>query len=119
MEEISNNIKKVKEAFSIADDTYDKYFTLCEKIIIDKILDNINCEELPERLNSLVVEFLINEYVSNQDGIGKGTTVVASASDVNQSVSFSNTTLSNINNQADIFLDNNELILSGYRKIRW
>lgn len=117
--ELSANVQAVKDGLSITDETFDNYLTLCENIITPKILDNINQEELPERLNSLIQEFLINQYTLNQDGAGKGTTVVSSASDNGQSVSFSNVGMENIKKNADDFLEDNEMSLCAYRKIRW
>lgn len=117
--ELSDNVKAVKEGYSIAEDTFDNYLTLCENIITPKILDNINCNEIPERLNSLIQEFLMIQYTQNQDGIGKGTTIVSGASDNGQSVSFSNIGIDTIKRNADTFLDENEISLCAYRKPRW
>lgn len=114
-----NNVQVVKEAYSITDDTFDKYLTICENIITPKILDNINDDKIPERLNSLIQEFLMTQYTQNQDGVGKGTTIVSSASDNGQSVNFSNIGIDNIKRNADTFLDENEISLCSYRKPRW
>lgn len=117
---MSDNINKVKEILSILDDKLDNYLKFCEKNIIDKILDMCNIETIPERLNSLIQEFLIEQYNLNKEGIGEGKRQVSSASDINQSVTFEIIGgASSIAQNVDEFLDRNMDILVAYRKMRW
>ena len=117
---MSDNIIKVKEILNIIDSKLDNYLEFCEKNITDKILDRCNIENIPKRLNSLVQEFLIEQYKLNEDGILEGKKQVSSASDNGQTVSFQ--TIGGVNSMsknADSFLDRNIDILIAYRKIRW
>lgn len=117
---MSENIEKVKEILNIQDDKLDNYLKFCENNIIDKILDRCHIEIVPKRLNSLIQEFLIEQYNINKEGIGEGKQQVSSASDNGQSVNFQ--TVGGINamsQNVDEFLDRNMNTLIAYRKIRW
>lgn len=114
------NVNKVKEILNIQDDKLDNYLEFCEQNITDKILDRCHIETIPERLNSLIQEFLIEQYNINKDGIGKGVKEVSSASDNGQSVSFKTIGgSSSMSKNVDEFLDRNMSTLVKYRKMRW
>lgn len=120
LENTSDNIKQVKKILGIADTKLDNYLEFCEKNITDKILDRCNIETIPERLNSLIQEFLIEQYNLNKEGIGEGKKQVSSASDNGQSVSFQTVGgASSMSKNADSFLDRNIATLVAYRKMRW
>lgn len=117
---ISENVKEVKKVLNIQDDKLDNYLIFCEKNITNKILDRCNIDKIQERLNSLIQEFLIEQYNINKEGIGEGKKQVSSASDNGQSVNFQ--TVGGINamsQNVDEFLDRNMNTLVAYRKIRW
>ena len=119
-EEIITNINKVKEILNIQDDKLDSYLEFCETNITDKILDRCNVEIVPERLNSLIQEFLIEQYNLNKEGIGEGKNQISSASDNGQSVSFQTVGgASSMSKNVDEFLDRNMATLVKYRKMRW
>ena len=115
---ISENIKEIKEILNITDDKLDNYLIFCEKNITDKILDRCHIETIPERLNSLIQEFLMEQYNLNKDGIGEGKKEVSSASDNGQTVSFQNIGgSSSMSKNVDEFLDRNMSTLIKYRKM--
>lgn len=117
---MSENLNKVKEILNINDSKLDKYLEFCEKNVIDKILDRCHIEIVPERLNSLIQEFLIEQYTLNKNGIGEGEKQVSSASDNGQSVSFKIVGGTNSMSQnVDEFLDRNMSTLIKYRKVGW
>lgn len=115
---ISENIKKVKEILNITDNKLDNYLMFCEKNITDKILDRCHIETIPERLNSLIQEFLMEQYNLNKEGIGEGKKEVSSASDNGQTVNFQNIGgSSSMSKNVDEFLDRNMSTLIKYRKM--
>lgn len=117
---MSDNINKVKEILDITDNKLDSYLEFCEKNITDKILDRCNIEAIPERLNSLIQEFLIEQYNLNREGIGEGKKQVSSASDNGQSVNFQIVGgVNSMSKNVDEFLDRNMPTLVKYRKMRW
>ncbi len=117
---MSDNIKKIKEILNIQDDKLDNYLKFCEKNVSDKILDRCNIETIPERLNSLIQEFLIEQYKLNEDGILEGKKQVSSASDNGQTVNFQTVGgASSMSQNVNEFLDRNMSTLVKYRKIRW
>lgn len=117
---MSDNVNKVKEILNIQDDKLDNYLMFCEKNITDKILDRCHIETIPERLNSLIQEFLLEQYKLNENGILEGKKQVSSASDNGQTVQFQIVGgLSSVAKSADSFLDKNMDSLVAYRKIRW
>ena len=117
---MSDNVNEIKKILDIADDKLDNYLKFCEKNITDKILDRCNINTIPERLNSLIQEFLIEQYNLNKEGIGEGKKQVSSVSDVNQSVSFQTIGgASEMSKNAEEFLDKNMSTLVAYRKMRW
>lgn len=117
---MSDNVEKVKKILNVTDAKLDNYLEFCETNITDKILDRCHIETMPERLNSLIQEFLIEQYNLNKDGIGEGKTEVSSASDNGQSVSFKTVGgVSSMSKNADEFLDRNMATLITYRKMRW
>lgn len=114
------NITKVKEILNITDKKLDNYLEFCEKNITDKILDRCHIENIPERLNSLIQEFLIEQYILNKDGIGEGKKQVSGASDNGQSVNFQTVGgASSMSKNAEEFLNRNMSTLVSYRKMRW
>lgn len=116
---MSENIKKIKEILNISDDKLDSFLKFCEENIINKILGRCNIETIPEKLNTLIQEFLIEQYNLNQDGIGKGKIEVSSASDNGQSVNFKVVGgTSSMSKTCDEFLDKNMKTLIAYRKMR-
>lgn len=117
---MSNNIKTVKEILNVTDTKLDSYLEFCEKNITDKILDRCHIETISERLNSLIQEFLIEQYKLNESGILEGKKQVSSASDNGQTVSFQTVGgISSVSKNANEFLDKNMTILVAYRKMRW
>ena len=117
---MSDNVNKVKEILNIIDSELDSYLEFCEKNITDKILDRCNIETIPERLNSLIQEFLIEQYNLNKEGIGEGKKQVSSASDNGQSVNFQVVGgVSSMSKNIDEILDRNMATLVKYRKMRW
>lgn len=115
-----DNVNKVKEILNITDDKLDNYLKFCEQNITDKILDRCHIETIPERLNSLIQEFLIEQYNLNKEGIGEGKKQVSSASDNGQSVNFQIVGgASSMSKNVDEFLDRNMATLVKYRKMRW
>lgn len=117
---MKDNVSEVKEMLSIRDASLLDYLMFCERNIKDKILDRCNIEEVPERLNSLIQEFLIEQYNLNKDGIGEGKKQVSSVSDNGQSVNFQ--TIGGVNSMSknvDEFLDRNMKTLVRYRKLGW
>lgn len=117
---MSENVNKVKEILNVIDDEIDNYLEFCEKNISDKILDRCHIDTIPERLNSLIQEFLIEQYNLNKEGIGEGKRQVSSASDNGQSASFQIIGgASSMSKNVDEFLDRNMSTLIKYRKIGW
>lgn len=117
---MSENVKKVKEILSVTDKKLDNYLEFCEKNITDKILDRCHIEEIPERLNSLIQEFLIEQYKLNESGILEGKKQVSSASDNGQTVQFQIIGgASSLSKNSEEFLDRNMSTLVKYRKMRW
>lgn len=117
---MSENLKKVKEILNITDDKLDKYLDFCENNIKDKISDRCHIETIPQRLNSLIQEFLIEQYNLNKEGIGEGKKQVSGASDNGQSASFQIIGgASSMSKNVDEFLDRNMSTLIKYRKIGW
>lgn len=115
-----DNVKKAKEILNIQDNKLDNYLMFCEQNIADKILDRCNIGTIPERLNSLIQEFLIEQYKLNENGILEGKKQVSSASDNGQTVQFQIIGgASAISKNAEEFLDRNISTLVAYRKIRW
>lgn len=115
-----NNVDNVKKILNIADTKLDNYLEFCEKNITNKILDRCNIETIPERLNSLIQEFLIEQYNLNKEGIGEGKIQVSGASDNGQTVQFQTVGgASAMSKNANDFLDRNMSTLVAYRKMRW
>lgn len=115
-----DNVKEVKQILNITDNKLDSYLKFCEKNILDKILDRCHIEIIPERLNSLIQEFLIEQYNLNKEGVGEGKQQVSSASDNGQSVSFQVVGgVSSMSQNVDEFLDRNMATLVKYRKVVW
>lgn len=115
-----DNVKEVKQILNITDDKLDNYLKFCEKNISDKILDRCHIETIPERLNSLIQEFLIEQYNLNKEGVGEGKKQVSSASDNGQTVSFQVVGgVNSMSKNVDEFLDRNMVTLVKYRKVEW
>lgn len=115
-----DNVKKVKQILNITDGKLDSYLKFCEKNISDKILDRCHIEIIPERLNSLIQEFLIEQYNLNKEGVGEGKKQVSSASDNGQSVNFQVVGgVNSMSQNVDEFLDRNMATLVKYRKVEW
>lgn len=115
-----DNVEEVKEILNITDSEIDKYLRFCEKNISEKILDRCHIETIPERLNSLIQEFLIEQYNINKEGVGEGKKQVSSASDNGQSVNFQVVGGANsMSKNVDEFLDRNMATLVKYRKVVW
>lgn len=117
---MSNNVNQVKEILNITNTKLDSYLEFCENNITNKILDYCNINEIPERLNSLIQEFLIEQYNLNQNGIGEGKQEITSVKDKEQTVSFQNIGgASSMSKNAEQFLNKNISSLVVYRKLRW
>ena len=117
---MSDNVKKVKEILDITDEKLDKYLIFCEQVITDEILDRCTIEDIPERLNSLIQEFLIGQYNLNKNGIGEGIKQVSSASDNGQTVNFETIGgAEKIKKNAKEFADDNIARIVAYRRMRW
>lgn len=119
-QELTTNVSEVKKILNIQDDKLDNYLKFCEKNITDKLLDRCHIETTPERLNSLIQEFLIEQYNLNKEGIGEGKKEASSASDNKQTVQFQIIGgASSMSKNVDEFLDRNMATLVKYRKMRW
>jgi len=117
---MSDNVNKVKEILDIQDEKLDSYLEFCENNITDKILDRCHIVIIPERLNSLIQEFLIEQYKLNENGILEGKKEVSSVKDREQTVNFQTTGgTATVSKNANQFLDRNMDSLIAYRKIRW
>lgn len=115
---MKNNVIEIGEILDIKDAKLLKYLDFCEKNIKDKILDRCNIEDIPEKLNSLIQEFLIEQYNLNKDGVGEGKKEVTNVSDNGQSVSFKTIGgASLMSKNVDEFLDRNMKTLVRYRKL--
>lgn len=115
---MSENLKEVKIILNITDSKLDNYLGFCEQNIKDKILDRCHIEEIPDRLNSLIQEFLLEQYNLNKDGIGEGKKQVSSASDNGQTVNFQTVGGAySMSKDVDEFLDRNMTTLIKYRKL--
>ena len=120
MAELSKNIIAVKGILVIEDTNLDKFLEFCELNISNKIRGFCNIDTIPERLNSLIQEFLIEQYNLNKEGIGQGKLEVSSASDNGQSVSFKTVGgVSSMSKNVDEFIERNAITLVSYRKMRW
>jgi len=116
---MTENVLEVSKILNISNTEINKFLEFCEKNITDKILDRCNIETIPERLNALIQEFLIEQYNLNKEGIGKGIKQVTNASDNGQSVNFQ--IIGGVNSMAknaEEFLDRNMTTLISYRKMR-
>ncbi len=117
---MSENLKAISKFISIDNYEIQKFLEFCEKNIIDKILDRCNIDTIPDRLNSLIQEFLIEQYTLNKEGVGKGLKEVSSVSDNGQSATFNVIGgATAVSKNVDEFLDRNMKTLVAYRKIRW
>lgn len=117
---MSDNTKKVKEILNIQNDKLDNYLEFCEQNITDKILDRCNIDTIPERLNSLIQEFLIEQYKLNENGVLEGKKEISNVKDREQTVQFQIIGgVSSVSKNADSFLDKNMSFLIAYRKMRW
>lgn len=115
---MSENIEIIKEILNIRDYKLDTFLEFCENTIINKILDRCHIESIPERLNTLIQEFLVEQYKLNKDGIGEGKIEVSSASDNGQIVNFKVVGgISSMSKNADEFLDRNMKSLVAYRRM--
>ena len=116
---MSENIKVVKEILNINEDNFDNFFAMIETSITNKIYDRCNIDTIPDRLNTLIQEFLLEQYNLNKEGIGKAQKQVVSASDNGQTVTFESVGGSNnVSKNVDEFLDRNIKSLIAYRKMR-
>lgn len=117
---MTDNVEEVKGILNIKDSKIDNYLRFCEKNISEKILDRCHIETIPERLNSLIQEFLIEQYNINKEGVGEGKKQVSSASDNGQSVNFQVVGgVNSMSKNVDEFLDRNMATLVKYRKVVW
>ena len=117
---MTDNVEEVKEILNIKDSKIDNYLRFCEKNISEKILDRCHIETIPERLNSLIQEFFIEQYNINKVGVGEGKKQVSSASDNGQSVNFQVVGgVNSMSKNVDEFLDRNMATLVKYRKVVW
>lgn len=116
---MSENIKYLENIIDI-DFSTEMYLEFCEKNITNKILDRCHIETIPERLNTLIQEFLIEQYNLNKKGIGESKQIVSSVSDNGQTVSFETVGgIKFVSKNAEEFLDKNMSTLIKYRKIGW
>ena len=117
---MSENLKEILKFLCVDNYEIEKFLEFCEKNITDKILDRCNIDTIPDRLNSLIQEFLIEQYNLNKECIGKVVKEVSSVSDNGQSATFNvvgGATV--VSKNVDEFLDRNMKTLVAYRKIRW
>ena len=117
---MSENLNKIKEVLATNSIELDSYLEFCEENITNKILDVCNIAVIPDRLNMLIQEFLLEQYNLNKEGLGKGIKEVSGVSDNGQSISFktvggASSLATNIND----FLNRNLSIINQYRKLRW
>lgn len=117
---MTENVQKVEEILNIVDSHLEDYLEFCEDLITNEILDRCHIETIPKRLNSIIKEFLIEQYNFNKEGIGEGKKQVSSVSDNGQTVNFefiggADSLSKNVNE----FLDRKMATLVKYRKIGW
>ena len=90
------------------------------KEVEEKKEDRCHINTIPKRLNSLIQEFLIEQYKLNEDGILECKKQISSVSDNRQTVQFENIGgLTYVSKSADEFLDKNMTTLVKYRRMRW
>lgn len=117
---MSENLKIISNFINIENYEIEKFLEFCEKNITNKILDRCHIEAIPERLNTLIQEFLIEQYNLNKNGIGEAKQEVSSVSDNGQTVSFETVGgIKFVSKNAEEFLDKNMATLVKYRKIGW
>lgn len=117
---MSKNVDEIRKILRIENELIVPYLEFCEENIKNKILERCNIEIIPDKLNTLIQEFLIEQYTLNKEGIGEGKKQISSVSDNNQTVSFQTVGgLSNVSKNVNEFLDKNMSQLVTYRKIRW
>lgn len=115
-----NNLDEVRNKFLILDTELVNYLTLCEQRLTDAIMDFCNIDKIPDRLNSLIQQFLTDQYELNKDGVGEGKTIVTSATDNGQSVGLKNVGgVESLSKDVAEFISRNEDSLLPYRKMRW
>lgn len=116
---MSKNIEAVKLILEIPDAKLDKFLEFCELSVSNKIKDFCNIDEIPERLNTTIQEFLIEQYNLNKNGIGEGKMEATSASDNGQAVNFKIVGGANsMSKNVDEFIARKEETLVSYRKMR-
>ena len=114
---MSDNIKYLETIIDIDYGIRD-YLKFCEKNITNKILDRCHIDTIPERLNTLIQEFLIEQHTLNKEGIGEGRKEMASVSDNGQSATFNIIGgVQSVSKSAEEFLDKNMATLVKYRKM--
>ena len=110
----------IKDILGIKNESFDKFLEFCEKSISNKILDFCHIKSIPQNLNTLIQEFLIEQYNLNKNGIGNSNLEVTSASDNGQTVNFKNVGgVGAMSSNVDEFLERNLTTLVAYRKLRW
>ena len=114
-----SNLIEVKSILNIKDNEFDRFLAFCEENISNKILERCNIDIIPKGLNTLIQEFLIEQYTINKSGIGEEKKVVTSISDNGQSANFQVVGgINSMSKNAEEFLDKNMASLVHYRKLR-
>ena len=117
-------LSKLKIALDISDDTQDDLLTLLIERTLDKVLSNINKQNLPRKCVSLVVEMAEDAYkllmAGRNESAGEITGSVSTVSDIGQSVSYRNSDYTAVlKTVSDNFLKNYDERLAPFRRPRW
>lgn len=115
-----NLLDVVKERLEIEGSSQDKKIQGYIDDITSKIKSICNREDLPQKLEYLVIRYAMNCVVFYKNGYGEGKQVVSSVSDNGQSVSFKDVgavTADDVN--MDKYIEKNKDEISMYAYMRW
>lgn len=117
MEQLLN---KVKDRLSIVYDEKDKIIQGYIDEISDKIKSVCNREDVPKKLEYLVIKYAMNCAVYYKNGYGESKQIIASISDNGQSVSYKdNGAISADDVDLDKYIEKNRDEISMYAYMRW
>lgn len=117
---MSDILNKAKDILNIENNRSNAFIEFCIQKITNGILDFCNIEQFPEKLETLIIDFIIEQYTLNKNGVGEGKQEISSVSDNGQNVSLKTIGgASQMSKNVDEFINNNKKILITYRKLRW